>query len=165
MRLIENINTLIRFCTYLLPLFFIVFGRGIIWKIMNKLSWHKEELKIIIYLGLVFIAAVFAIVAIYKLFHFSNNKRYESCKQYLTNESRIKIAQLAELDPNVESYFAENSEWIEKDISIIIEKYSREVGVSNFEQFKHFVDQNAVVHFAHRVTNRKQFLDIINRLG
>lgn len=164
MRLIENINTLIRFCTYLLPLFFLVFGRGIIWKIMNKLSWHKEELKIIIYLGLLFIAALFAIIAIYKLFHFSNKKRYESCKQHLTTETRVKIAQLAEVDPTVETYFTENSEWIEQDINTIIEKYSLEVGVSDFEQFKQFVDQNAVVHFAHRVTNRKQFLDIINRL-
>lgn len=164
MRLIENINSLIRFCSYLLPLFILVFGREIIWKVMNKLSWYRDDLKVIVYMAMLILASLFAIVAIYKLFRYTNKKKYKTCIDFLTTESKIRIANLAEGDSNVELYFEQNQEWLEKDIEHLIEKYSKEVAIADYERFKHYVNTSAVIHFSHRVTNRKQFLDILNRL-
>ncbi len=164
MRLIENINSLIRFVGYLLPLFILVFGKGIIWKIVNKLKWHQEEVFTIVYYTLLVLAALFAIVAIYKLFRYSNKKRSNQCKQLLNKELRIRIANLAEDNEQIEQFFTINSEWIEQDFDILLTKYSKEKSKIDFAEFVNYCNEQSLVYYSHRVTNRKQFLEILNKL-
>lgn len=164
MRFIENINTIIRFFGYLLPLFILVFGRGIIWRVINKLRWHEEELVMIIYVMLIIFATIFAIVASYKLFRLSSSKRYKACKRELTTQCRIKIAHLAEIDSNVELAFKTHSIWLEKDINYLIDNYSKKVGKQDFNSFKSYVNEYAIEYFSHRVTERKLFLELLNKM-
>lgn len=164
MRFIENINTIIRFFGYLLPLFILVFGRGIIWKVINKLRWHEEELVMIIYVMLIMLATIFAIVASYKLFRLSNSKRYKLCQKQLTTLCRIKVAHLAEADNAVELTFKKHHEWLEGDIEHLIDIYSKTVGKQDFEMFKSYVNEYAVEYFSHRVTERKLFLELLNKM-
>lgn len=168
MRVIENINSVIRFIGYLTPLLLLVFSKGIIFDYINKLRWYHQDLwKIILkigYFGLILIAALFAFVAIYKLFSFSNKTRYNYCNKQLTVESKLRIAKLAESDHQIEEYFIANSEWLETDIANFIEMYAREISKVDFNDFKQFVNDRAIIYFAHRVTQRNKFLEILNRL-
>lgn len=168
MRIIENINSVIRFFGYLMPLFLLLFSKGIIFEYINKLRWYHQDLWQTIlkvgYFGLIIFAALFAVVAILKLFSFGNNKRYKYCQKQLTVESKIRIAKLAESDQAVEQYFSENSQWLEQDIENFIDMYAREVSKIDFTEFKQYVNDQAIVYFSHRVTQRKQFLELLNRL-
>ncbi|WOO89435.1 hypothetical protein R2F61_01660 [Mollicutes bacterium LVI A0078] len=168
MRIIENINTIIRFFGYLLPLFLLLFGRIAIFDYIEKLRiYHAELWQTIIklvYYGAIVFAALFAVVAIFKLLAFGSKKRYKYCLSQLTIESKIRIAKLAEQDATIEHYFTENSEWLEDDIEHFIDEYSRKISRVSFEEFQQYVHETAVVYFAHRVTQRDKFLEILNRL-
>lgn len=168
MKLIENINSLLRFIGYLIPLILLLFSRGIIFEYINKLRWYHQNLWQFLlkmtYYGLILIAALFATIAIFKLLKYGNDKRYKHCYKQLTSESKVRIARLAELDSQVEKYFTLNSEWLEKDIENFIEAYSREVGKTDYNEFKYFVNERALIYFSHRVSQRNQFLNILNRL-
>lgn len=164
MRLIENINSLIRFVGYLLPLFILVFGKGIIWKIINKLKWHQELVFTVVYYGLLILATLFAIVAIYKLFRYSNKRKARQCQQILDKEIKIRIANLAEQNRQIEQFFADNIEWLGKDLDCLLTDYSKAVNKIDFSEFVNYCNAQATVYFSHRVTNRKQFINILNKL-
>ncbi len=168
MRIIENINTVIRFFGYLLPLFLLLFGRIAIFDYIEKLRVYHYELwqtliKLVYYGAIVF-AALFAVVAIFKLLAFGSKKRYKYCLEQLTTDSKIRIAKLAEQDAAIEQFFTENAEWLEVDIEYFIDSYSRQISRVSFTEFQQFVNETAVVYFAHRVTQRDKFLEILNRL-
>ncbi len=164
MRIIENINSLLRFIGYLMPLMFLLFGRDLIWRVFNKLRWYHQDLLKAIYIGMIIVAALFAIVAIYKLIRFGNYRRYKQCKENITVEVKIKIAQLAERDPDIEQFFIENTEWLEADLEHLIDSYAKTISKLDFEEFRQYVNNEAILYYSHRVSNRKQFLSILNKL-
>lgn len=168
MRIIENINSIIRFFGYLLPFFLLVFNHNRIINLIDKIKWYHHDLwqlgLKLIYFGLVLCTLLFAAVAIYKLFRITNRKRYNVCKRELVTELKIRIARLAELDRDVEQYCGANHEWLTSDLAAFLDMYAREVGRVDFEAFVSFVNERAVVYFSHRVTPRDQFLGILNRL-
>ncbi len=164
MRLIENINSILRFFGYLLPLFILIAGRGFLWKVYNYLNWHQEQVFTIVYNIAVVLAILFALIAFIKVYKFGSKRKRNQCVANLTKETRRRIAHLAEVDNSVELFFAENHDWLEKDLEAMIDEYSKKNIGSDFISFKQFVNENATVYFSHRVTKRIEFLNIINRM-